>query len=46
VAPLPLHITLDQAKHFTSNPLKGDPDERNVIKETAKQVFASLVPGK
>jgi len=46
VPPLPPHITLEQAKHFTSALLKGDPDERNVIKETAKQVFASLVPGK
>jgi pyruvate dehydrogenase (quinone) len=46
VPPLPPHITLEQARHFTSTLLKGDPDERNVIKETAKQVFASLVPGK
>ena len=46
VPPLPPHITLDEAKHLTGALLKGDPREGNIIKETAKQVLASLVPGK
>jgi pyruvate dehydrogenase (quinone) len=46
VPPLPPHITLEQAKHLTEALGKGDPHERSVITETAKQVLASLVPGK
>ena len=46
VPPLPPHITFDQAKHFMHTLVEGDPREGNVIKETAKQVLASLVPGK
>jgi pyruvate dehydrogenase (quinone) len=46
VPPLPPHITLEQARHLTSALIKGDPREGGVIKETAKQVWASLVPGK
>ena len=46
VPPLPPHITLEQAKHFTAALIKGDPHERSVIVETAKQVMASIIPGK
>lgn len=46
VPPLPPHITLEEAKHLTEALAKGDPREGNIIKETAKQVLASLVPGK
>jgi pyruvate dehydrogenase (quinone) len=46
VPPLPPHITFEEAKHLTETLGKGDPRERSVIAETAKQVFASLVPGK
>ena len=45
VPPLPPHITLEEAKHLTIALIKGDPREGSVIKETAKQVLASLVPG-
>ena len=45
IAPLPPHITLAQAKAFASTLLKGDPDERNVIVETAKQVRGAVLPG-
>ena len=45
IAPLPPHITLAQAKAFASTLLKGDPDERNVIVETAKQVLGAVLPG-
>jgi pyruvate dehydrogenase (quinone) len=46
VPPLPPHITLEQAKHLTSALIKGDPHEGSVIKETAKQVLASIIPNK
>jgi pyruvate dehydrogenase (quinone) len=46
VPPLPPHITLDESKKLTESLIKGDPDESGVILGTAKQVFASLVPGK
>ncbi|MFS0827542.1 thiamine pyrophosphate-requiring protein [Pseudomonas phoenicis] len=46
VAPLPPHIKLAQAKKFTSTLLKGDPDEVGVIKQTAKQLLSSVLPGK
>jgi pyruvate dehydrogenase (quinone) len=45
VAPLPPHITFEQAKRFSEALLKGDPHEGGIIKETAKQVLATLVPG-
>ncbi len=46
VPPLPPHINLEQARHLTEALVKGDPHEGSVIKETAKQVLASIVPGK
>jgi pyruvate dehydrogenase (quinone) len=46
VPPLPPHITFEQAKHLTESLAKGDPHEGSIIKETAKQVLASLIPGK
>jgi pyruvate dehydrogenase (quinone) len=42
VPPLPPHITLDQAKKFTSMLAKGDPDEEGVIKGSAKQILAHV----
>ncbi|MCM8732380.1 thiamine pyrophosphate-requiring protein [Hephaestia sp. GCM10023244] len=42
VPPLPPHITLDQARKFTSMLAKGDPDEEGVIKGSAKQVLAHI----
>ncbi len=46
VPPLPPHITFEQAKHFTEALAKGDPHEGSIIKETARQVLASIIPGK
>jgi pyruvate dehydrogenase (quinone) len=46
VPPLPPHITFEQAKHLTHALALGDPREGNIITETAKQVLATLVPGK
>lgn len=44
VAPLPPHITLQQAKHFASTLLQGDPDEAGIITQTAKQVLSAVLP--
>ena len=45
VPPLPPHITLSQAKAFTSTLLSGDPDEAGIITSTARQVLSSVLPG-
>ncbi|PSC06326.1 thiamine pyrophosphate-requiring protein [Alsobacter soli] len=44
VPPLPSHISLDQARKFASSLIKGDPDEGNVIIDTARQVLSSVLP--
>jgi pyruvate dehydrogenase (quinone) len=46
VPPLPPHITLKQAQAFGSTLIKGDPSEWRVIKETAKEVLADLLPSR
>jgi pyruvate dehydrogenase (quinone) len=46
VPPLPPHITFEEAKHLTESLIEDDPHARSLIKETAKQVLATLVPGK
>jgi len=45
VPPLPPHITLDQAKAFTSLLIKGEPHLGSVIGGTVRQVFATLTGG-
>ncbi len=45
VPPLPPHITLSQARAFTSTLFKGDPEEGSVLLNTAKEVLASVLPG-
>jgi pyruvate dehydrogenase (quinone) len=45
VPPLPPHITLEQAKKFTSMLVKGEPDEGSVMMGAAKEVLASVLPG-
>ncbi|MGJ3263088.1 MAG: thiamine pyrophosphate-requiring protein [Salinarimonas sp.] len=45
VPPLPPHITLENAKAFTSTLLSGDPEEASVIRQTVKQVAADYLPG-
>jgi pyruvate dehydrogenase (quinone) len=42
VPPLPPHISLDQAKKFTSMLVKGDPEEKATILGTAKEVLSSV----
>jgi pyruvate dehydrogenase (quinone) len=46
VPPLPPHITLKQAKAFASTLVKGDPAESGMILNTARQVLATVLPGK
>jgi pyruvate dehydrogenase (quinone) len=45
VPPLPPHITLAQAKAFTSMLFKGDPEQGSVLVNTAKEVLSSVLPG-
>jgi pyruvate dehydrogenase (quinone) len=45
IPPLPPHITVAQAKAFASTLIKRDPNEGNVIFETAKQVLDAVIPG-
>ncbi|MGF6852486.1 thiamine pyrophosphate-requiring protein [Paraburkholderia sp. CI3] len=45
VPPLPPHVTLAQAKAFVETLMKGDPDQGNVVVETAKQVLGAVLPG-
>jgi pyruvate dehydrogenase (quinone) len=42
VPPLPPHITAKQAKAYLEAIIKGDPDAVEVVKATARQVWASL----
>jgi pyruvate dehydrogenase (quinone) len=46
VPPLPPHVTLTQARKFARTLMEGDPEEGSVIVNTAKQVMASVLPGK
>jgi pyruvate dehydrogenase (quinone) len=46
VPPLPPHITLKQAQACASTLIKGDPREWWIIKETAKELVAGLLPGR
>ena len=45
VPPLPPHIKLEQAKAYLSALWQGDPDRSGIIRQTAKQVLGSLMPG-
>jgi pyruvate dehydrogenase (quinone) len=42
VPPLPPHITAKQAKAYLEALIKGDPDAINVVKESARQMWASV----
>ncbi len=46
VPPLPPHIKFEQAKHFLTSMLKGDPHALGVVKQTAKDMVESFVPHK
>jgi len=44
VPPLPPHIKLEQARAYLSA-LPRDPDSRGILRQTARQMFGSLMPG-
>jgi pyruvate dehydrogenase (quinone) len=46
VPPLPAHVSFEQAKHFMQTLLQGDPDEAALIKGSARQVLADVLPRK
>ena len=46
VPPLPPHITLEQAKAFTSSVLKGDAERLGFLKQTVKEVADKYLPTK
>jgi pyruvate dehydrogenase (quinone) len=46
VPPLPPHITLEQAKKFASTLWQGDPNESGIVRQSAREFFKSVVPGK
>ncbi|MBV9698657.1 MAG: thiamine pyrophosphate-requiring protein [Candidatus Eremiobacteraeota bacterium] len=43
VSLLPPHISFEQAKNFTSALIKGDPDERGILVESARTVLAGIL---
>jgi pyruvate dehydrogenase (quinone) len=43
---MPPHISLEQAKAFTSSVLKGDAEALGFLKQTFKDVTASIAPQK
>jgi len=44
VPPLPPHITLEEAKNFITM-TASEPELGSVLKESARQIFASVLPG-
>ncbi|ALM82744.1 thiamine pyrophosphate-requiring protein [Bordetella sp. N] len=45
VPPLPPHITMTQARAFGKALLQGDPEQGNIVIDTARQVLGSVLPG-
>ena len=45
VPPLPPHITFEEAKHFASAVLHGDPGSRQMIRHSIRQMLDSIKPG-
>ena len=45
VPPLPPHITLDQARKFTFMLVSGDAEEGGVLRQTAREVLSTVLPG-
>ncbi|HEX6374678.1 MAG TPA: thiamine pyrophosphate-requiring protein [Allosphingosinicella sp.] len=44
VPPLPPHITFEQASKFMQTLGRGDPEQRHLLVETARQVLSGLLP--
>jgi pyruvate dehydrogenase (quinone) len=45
VSILPPHISFEQARNFMTALIKGDPDEKGIIVESAKELFAGAFSG-
>jgi pyruvate dehydrogenase (quinone) len=46
VPPLPSHATAEQAAKFAKSLIRGDPDERSVILNTAKELLGTIFPSR
>jgi pyruvate dehydrogenase (quinone) len=46
VAPIPPHISMEQAKNFLSSIFKGDAEALGFVKRVAKDVAAGYIPAK
>jgi pyruvate dehydrogenase (quinone) len=46
VPPLPSHVSAEQAAKFAKSLIKGDPDERSVLLNTAKELLGTIVPSR
>jgi pyruvate dehydrogenase (quinone) len=46
VPPLPPHITIEQAQNFARAALGGDSRRGAMIRQSLKQMFAEVVPGR
>ncbi|MDQ4078946.1 MAG: thiamine pyrophosphate-requiring protein [Chloroflexota bacterium] len=44
VPPLPPHISLEQARHFMSSMLQGDPETASMLKQSVKDLAESFLP--
>jgi pyruvate dehydrogenase (quinone) len=44
VPPLSPHITFEQMRNFSETLVKGDPCESSIIRDTARQVLAAVLP--
>jgi pyruvate dehydrogenase (quinone) len=46
VPPLPPHISFEEAKKFASTLFEGDPNERGIIRQAAREFVESVIPHK
>ena len=46
VAPIPPHISMEQAKNFLSSIFKGDAEALGFVKRVAKDMAAGYLPAK
>ena len=46
VPPLPPHLKIDQIKKFASTLMQGDPDQAGILVQSAKQIFARVMPNR
>ena len=46
VAPLPPHITFEQAKHFAQAAVRGDSERWAMARSSLRQVLESVLPGR